>query len=69
MAIGDPETVVTPAMIAAGIDAYMVLDHEFDALERIVMDIYEAMEAARRSPKSSVSSDRRLTPISAWWQT
>jgi len=56
---------VTPQMVSAGVRAYLALDRDFDAFERIVSDVYQAMEAARcaftRRRMSAISS------VSHWW--
>jgi hypothetical protein len=61
---------VTPAMLDAGVDAYLACDREFEAAQKIVMDVFQAMEQARaRGLKPVVCSVHRTAPISPWWQT
>jgi hypothetical protein len=54
-------------MIAAGVDAYRELDREFDADERIVSDIYSAMQMVAQQQKRAKSSDQQLVEQSHWW--
>jgi hypothetical protein len=42
------ETEITPAMVAAGIDAYCRWDRRVEETEGLVYEVYEAMSAARR---------------------
>ena len=58
---------ITPAMVAAGVHAYRALDREFDADERIVRDVFEAMTAAALEPNSEASLDRLSGHQSHWW--
>jgi hypothetical protein len=57
---------VTPAMIAAGVDAYLALDRDYDSFERIVTDVYEAMAQAARQPRPVTVSGPQSTRISPW---
>ena len=66
---GDPaEIEITTEMIAAGVDAFLSLDREGDAWERIVTDVYQAMEMARRSPIASTSSGHQSAQSIPWWR-
>ncbi len=42
-----PEIEITPAMMAAGVDAYRGLGRDEDPWEQVVREIYEAMVVAR----------------------
>jgi dsRNA-specific ribonuclease len=64
---------ITEEMIEAGVAAYRALDREFEADERIVSDVFQAMaqqaqqaQQARQS-RREVSSDRQPNPQSLWW--
>lgn len=63
------EVEMTPAMVAAGVDAYWACDREFDASEKIVSEVFQAMIAVHLSPMPEASSDHRSKHISPWWQT
>lgn len=41
---------ITPAMMAAGVDALLALDREFDPPEQVVREVYEAMREASLIP-------------------
>ena len=57
----------TPVMIDAGVSAYLALDREWDSLERIVTDVYEAMVLAARQSNLEVCQDRPVRKQSHWW--
>jgi hypothetical protein len=64
---GAPAFEITPAMIAAGTEAYSRLDREFDADDRIVMDVFLAMAAAAPLPMRVTVSRRLSAHRSHWW--
>jgi len=57
---------VTPQMVSAGVRAYLALDRDFDAFERIVSDVYQAMEAARLRPSQGAVCPQSAS-VSHWW--
>lgn len=58
---------ITPAMIAAGIEAYLACDREFEPYEKIITDVFRSMVEARREQTPAVSSDPQLRSVSHWW--
>jgi hypothetical protein len=62
---GAPE--VTSAMIDAGVDAYLALDREFDAAERIVTEVFRAMAEVSQQPTPAAASSRQSVRQSHWW--
>lgn len=64
-----PEIEITPAMIAAGVDAYLDCDREFDPPEQVVMEVFRAMLQARHAPTTEAASNRQLVRQSRQWWT
>jgi hypothetical protein len=62
---GAPGTEVTPQMIEAGVAAYLACDREFDPVERIVREVFEAMVRPPQ-PTGVTSSNQRSVPIFRW---
>jgi hypothetical protein len=63
---GAPE--VTPAMIQAGVDAYLACDRDFDLPERIVTDVFRAMAEAAREPIAASALCPQSARQSHWWR-
>lgn len=53
------EVEITPKMVAAGIEALLACDREFDPPDQIVTEVFLAMAQAALPPTVSTSSDRR----------
>lgn len=66
---GAPEIEVTPAMIDAGIDAYLAADREFDQPDKVVIEVFQAMTRARHKPMTAAALDRQLVRQSQQWWT
>jgi hypothetical protein len=64
---GASEIEITPAMIKAGVDAYVACDREFDSIEKIITDVFQAMMDTTRQPKCAAVSNLELAPQSHWW--
>jgi hypothetical protein len=60
---------LTPAMIDAGVDAYLALDRGFDQPDKIVMEVFQAMIRARHEPTTAAALDRQLVRQSRQWWT
>lgn len=47
------EALITPQMVAAGLDAYWALDREHDPDERIISEVFRAMMSAREGRREA----------------
>lgn len=67
LAAGAPEMEITPAMIVAGVRVYARADHEFDPVERIILEIFQEMKKASLPTGATAPSPRSTSQCRPWW--